>query len=213
MRAKQKPASSKEKWQAERARYAWHMRPPFRNTFDRSHWWRNQSDVDSIAALYELARRHPRVGELRLRFRRASWYGQESRDPLVGAAEREMASQACHDLGKEPDAIHCLCLIGLKSWPALGSRNQEFWEMSAGRLKGVDCRHDIERCASVTREGLADILIRRMVSLNLGKGAFQFWVEPGRKNMSVNPVDLPAFVRAQKRLAKHLQQKPISRSE
>jgi hypothetical protein len=108
MTAKRKTASSKETWQAMRARYTWHLRPPFDQEFNRSHWWKGDSKIHPVAALYELARRHPRVGELRRTLRHSGWYGQELREPLVGTAKQKMASLAYDDLGREPAAIHCL---------------------------------------------------------------------------------------------------------
>jgi hypothetical protein len=163
MNAKRKAASSKETWQAMRARYTWHLRPPFDQEFDRSHWWKNEPQIDPApaAALYELARRHPRVGELRSRLRHASWHGQELRASLVGAAKERMASHSFDDLGQEAAAIHCLCLIGLKSWPTLEGRWQEYWEDSAGSIKGIDCRHEVQKCDSTTLSALAEVLLKR----------------------------------------------------
>ena len=167
MSAKSKAASAKDNWQAARARYAWHLRPPFKNEFDRKHWWEKKSDseIEPIAALYELARRHPRVGQLRLQFLNAGWYGQELRAPLSGNAEKAMVSQACDDLGRKSEAIHCLCLIGLKSWPTLGDRSQDFWASSAGKMKGLDCRDDILKCSSIILEAGGQLLARRAFSL------------------------------------------------
>jgi len=140
-----------------RARYTWHLRPPFNDEFDHSQWWKGQSEIEPAAALYELARRHPRVGKLRLKFRGASWYGKELRAPLTGAAKRRMASKIVDDLGQEPKPIQCLCLIGLKSWPKLDWRDQDFWICSAGNMKGLDSRHEIERCDSITLSALGEV--------------------------------------------------------
>ena len=147
-----------------RANYTWHLRPPFRDEFDHTHWW-DQSDVDPKAALYELARRHPLVGKVRASTRRAAWYGQELRAPHSDAALEKSVSQAVEDLWKQPEAIRCLCLIGLKPWSKLSLRERQFWWRSAGNLKGVDSRDDSERCGSVTLSALQKIRIELAVKL------------------------------------------------
>jgi len=50
-----KTTSSKENWQAKRAPYTWHFRPPFDKEFDRTHWWKKLPDskIGQVAALYE----------------------------------------------------------------------------------------------------------------------------------------------------------------
>jgi len=196
-----------------RARYTWHLRPPFNGEFDHSHWWENETQIDPVAALYELARRHPQIGQLLLKFKGASWYGHEFPHPLVGAAEKRILNQAIKDLGEEPEAIFCLCEIGLKSWPKLSWSNQEFWEMSAKKMKGLDCRDDLEKCNSITQQAQSDILLKRARSLNLGKSAFLFDVGAGRNNKSVAPADPQAFAKGMYLLAKHTQQNPITPAE
>ena len=149
-----------------RERYTWHLHPPFNNEFDHSHWWEGQSKIEPAAALYELARRHPRIGQLWLKFKRASWYGQELRCPLVGAAEKKMVSQAFNDLGKESAAIHCLCLIGLNSWPKLHWSDQEYWLDTAGKIKGLDCRPDIGQCQNINAQAGGELIGKRRFRLN-----------------------------------------------
>ena len=124
-----------------RERYTWHLRTPFAKAFDRTAWWEKiqTKDVHPIAALYELVRRHPRVGELRAKFIHRSWHGVELRphkdgDQLADA----IVNDAFEDLGSGPKSLHCLCLIGLKSWNQHYAQDQEYWMMSGGRLKGVD---------------------------------------------------------------------------
>jgi hypothetical protein len=58
--------STKQTSPAIRARCTWHLHPPFDRTFDRSRWWTGPDapkEIDPDAALYELVRRHPRVGQ------------------------------------------------------------------------------------------------------------------------------------------------------
>lgn len=157
--AKRKNNSSKEKWQAKRAPYTWHLRPPFDLEFDRTHWWKGKPEgkIKSIVCLYELARRHPRIGQLRLKFHRASWYGQELRDILVGAKNIGINSKVDDDLGQESEAIKCLCQIGLKSWVNLPWFCRNYWMASAGNLKGVDERSSDDRCFPITLKTLAHL--------------------------------------------------------
>jgi hypothetical protein len=213
-----KSHSSKSDAKPLRSRYAWHLQPAFEREFDRSHWWKELSDseIKPVAALYELARRHPLVGEMRLKFRHASWYGQELRAPLNGAAKKSMASLAFDDLGHLPRAIHCLCLIGLQSWPKLDWRTQDYWEMSAGKMKGVDCRDDIERCSSITLTAQADTVLKRAFSLKLDRSAFKFMVGAGnidKNEARVAAVNPNAFDRAMSRLVENLHKKPIPSME
>ena len=103
MKTKRKAVSSKEKSQANRAAYTWHLNPPFNDEFDRSHWWLEKppDSIKPIACLYELSRRHPRIGQLRLKFHNASWYGLELRNPLVGAKQIGKNAKVYDDLGQE----------------------------------------------------------------------------------------------------------------
>ena len=145
MSTNRKTISSKENWQALRTRYTWHLRPPFNDEFDHSHWWKGltDSEIDPVAALYELARRHLLVDEKRLKMRHASWHGDELRSkPLVGAAHQKMWREIERDFRREPIPILYFCILGLKAWPALNLSQQTNWEGGAGRLKGVDCRDD-----------------------------------------------------------------------
>jgi len=127
MNAKQKATSSNVSWQGIRMYCAWHLRSEFKDKFDNSHWWKNQSDFDSAAALYEIARRHPLVCEY-----------------LIGMPGLPKISSI--------HPISFLCLYGLKSWPKLGLLNQTVWRKVAGNLKGVDCRGNAEKCFSIERE-------------------------------------------------------------
>jgi len=54
-----KTTHPKQDWQATRAKYTWHLH---HDKFDRTHWWKGKSNIKPVAALYELARRHPSVG-------------------------------------------------------------------------------------------------------------------------------------------------------
>jgi len=186
MTAKRKNARGKESWNALRERYTWHLRPPFKDEFDASHWWERQSDIKD-AALYELARRHPLVGQTRLRFRDAIWHGAELRPPLTGKALDRMVSQAFKDLGHEHGALHCLCLIGLKSWPELTPDNQEFWIATAGKMKGLDCRADVEKCWSISGGAFMEVFLPRAAKLKRNATSFEDLVALAIKQWMTNP--------------------------
>ena len=132
----------KKKWQADRAPYTWYLRPPFSNEFDRAHWWK-AINGEPFSALYEIARRHPLVGEAWLKVRHTQWYGLQSQGGQLSGLH---FSQAMADLDQEPEAIQCLCLIGSKSWPALRKGDRQLWMSAARKMKGVDCRRDRELC-------------------------------------------------------------------
>jgi hypothetical protein len=217
MKAKQNAGHFKAKWQLLRARYTWHLRPPFQDEFDCTHWWAGKSadEIRPVAALYELARRHPRIGTLRVQLRSSSWYGQELRKPLIGHAKEKLASKAFDDLGQEPTAIHCLCLIGLRSWPTLDWRSQAYWEMSAGHMKGVDCRDALSQCSSITSDALCDLMLKRLSAMKTGKKSLQFLV--GKTSDSnqevVSPVDPAAFQKSLELVANDVLKNPIPQAE
>ena len=123
-----KASSRKETWQAIRRRYTWHLRPPFNNTFDHTHWWEGQSGVAPIAALYELARRHPVIG-----------LAQESQDWSIFGVRTP---------------IRWALVVGLKPWIRLSTLEQHGWGLCAGNLKGLDFRHASDRCFSIRTEVL-----------------------------------------------------------
>ena len=197
--------------------YTWHLREPFSGEFDKTHWWeaKGATEVSSIAAIYELARRHPKIGQLRSKLRNAKWYAQELRAPLSEAAEQTMLNLSSDDLGKEPNAVHCLCLIGLKSWPALNWRYKDFWEASVGKIKGVDCRDDSSRCTSVPSLVLTEILLQRAVAMKPARNALQFRVSNSRTGGGtvVESVYPDAQENFNRRLVKDLKNNPISKKE
>lgn len=85
--------------------FLWYWKPPFNDPkspfrFDREHWWKKSpDDLSHDAALYELLRRHPKVGELQsrcIRFSHEFWL-------------------TTHYIAMEM-LLHC---VGLRSWPKL----------------------------------------------------------------------------------------------
>jgi hypothetical protein len=135
---------TKEKWEAERQRYLWHLLET-EGKFDRSHWWKEprwkKELPEQAAALYEIARRHPLVGDAMLRRGR--------------------------DFNTLSPVVRRLAAIGLKSWPTLNTITKvevaaakkkgrpkswlagglrEYWLAVAGSLKGIDSRTDEEKC-------------------------------------------------------------------
>lgn len=133
MSVKRKPATIKKEWQSTRELYTWHLRPPFDKLFDRTHWWHEQQ-ADPASALYEIARRHPTVGELRMRVL----------DTLT------LARTAGVDYWQ-----HCLWCIGLAPWSKLSEDDRGYWESAAGAIKGVDCRDEDGKCVYLGSSELA----------------------------------------------------------
>jgi hypothetical protein len=119
MAAERKSASPKETSQAIRRRYTWHLRAPFKNQFDSSHWWKGQSKIEPVAALYELARRHPLVSEALL----------QGTGMYEGEAELF-----------PPPPLDWLWRIGRQSWPKVNKYDQTIWMLSSHGLKGLDFR-------------------------------------------------------------------------
>lgn len=142
-----------------RNRYTWHLRAPFTDKFDSDHWWRSQPNSDPAAALYELARRHPRVGNALLAqddYLTESYKAllesclstpDKAQGPALMATVNHLAQ-----VSRKPAAIICLMLCGLRSWPKLSALEQECWKGMAGKLKGVDCRLNPNRLRSIDEE-------------------------------------------------------------
>lgn len=91
--------------------------------------------------------------------------------PHTGKSHKRLSDLAYADLGDKPGAVHCLCLIGLKTWEKLSGREKEWWEDVAGNIKGLECRSDLERCTCLNNEAITDIIIRRGAKLKRGKKA------------------------------------------
>jgi hypothetical protein len=126
-----------------------------------------------------------------------------------------MADAAFKDVGDQHAAIHCLCLIGLKAWISLDLKDREFWEMSAGKLKGVDCRDRGAQCVGLISDGLNELILASVSRLNLPNGSLQFHVEATRGDTparvaAANPHLADA---ATKRIAAEFQKNPPRASE
>lgn len=151
-----KTSRPKDSWQARLSYYTWHLRPPYDEQFDRTHWWKGKhptkqqdvprpsfvfapaqlsdagdSDWHGVSALYELARRLPLVGELRRKM--------DSRDGSY------LLPNAPHF-----EAVQFLLRHGLKSWPKLTRHEQAKWQSSIGQMRGVEGREDAMLCQEVT---------------------------------------------------------------
>ncbi len=129
-------SNNKQEWLIERKYYTWYLQPPFKGKFDNTHWWDNSSEIEPIAALYEIARRHPLVYEY-----------------MIGI--RHLPKR----LVIHP--IPFLCLYGLESWSKFGSLKQRAWQICVGNLKGVDCRDDSKKCFSIGDAASLAIEIKR----------------------------------------------------
>lgn len=147
-----KKTSRKETTEKNRAPYLWYLRPPFDREFQLVKWWSDTEPNESLAAAYEIARRHPLVGELRTRFHGSTWYGQELREELEGEAQIGWLEAAAADLRSEPTALRCLCLIGLRAWSDLPEGWRESWADSIGKFGGMDYRDPYKMFTWVTGE-------------------------------------------------------------
>jgi len=114
-----------------RDNYFWYLEDPWAQRFERSHWWDQTSgeQPNSLAAAYELARRHPQIGRAFQEFARRSWFGRGM------GLHAEFEAKAAQEIGNR--TVISLCLIGLKSWSQLSKNEREFWIDSAGRIKGL----------------------------------------------------------------------------
>lgn len=136
MNAKQKAAAPKEKWQAIRRRYSWHLRPPFNDTFDHSHWWKGEDlqKIEPFAALYELARRHP----------------------LAKAEPKQVYLPNVKNTAALPAVLEPVLSLsfirrhGIKSWLKLNPLERNQWKASVKKMKGVDSRPQSELCKNLT---------------------------------------------------------------
>jgi hypothetical protein len=149
MKAKRKPIAPKKNWQAIRRRYTWHLRSPFKEEFDRSHWWKgkDQSKIEPVAALYELARRHPHVIEV----------------PPKKGWQYGITSDKWQALYEPRPSLHSTQRFGMKSWPTLTTSEQEEWKSSVGMMKGLDFRKKDDLCISVTKSAHLTITQQRHV--------------------------------------------------
>ena len=151
MNAKRKAVAPKENGQAVRKLYTWHLRQPFKTKFDCSQWWKGQKEIESAAALYELARRHPLVRETWLKNLAAANHGRRGMDklylPKLSWTEKVIQHQPDHTL---PHSLYWTCLFGLKSWTQLEYSERRHWVSNAGCLKGLDLRCETSQCQSIT---------------------------------------------------------------
>lgn len=208
MKAKRKTTSSKENWQALRARYTWHLHPPFDKEFDRTHWWKGRSKVEPVASLYELARRHPLVGKGLLKrmpspavraTMYASVWGHDPTCPPVVFEGRlnELIREAVAKL-HEPPSLYWTCLVGLKSWAKLDYVERKNWQSNVGNLKGLDFRCKELQCRSINQLAHWKIIDERKVKLrkkgqindSLHEQPDDRWEENRKRNLSVLHNDL-----------------------
>lgn len=172
MRPRQRAPRPQDSSRAIRRRYVWHLRRPFRDQFDRSHWWKNRSKVEPAAALYELVRRHPdvRAGWLRAvrshrknnRAIKASRGGPTYTDTRFSRlVAREHWFPGHLKPGELPVGLSGTCLFGLKSWDKLDYTDRENWKCYARHLKGIDFRPTEDVCCSVDEVARWKIRFRR----------------------------------------------------
>jgi hypothetical protein len=154
-------------WLAIRRRYTWHLRPPFRIQFDRSHWWNDKPapDIEPAAALYELARRHPLV---------CDGWARKITEPGNGSP-------------LPPPSLHWTCLLGLKSWEKLDWTDRRNWESSVGLLKGLDFRSEDLQCKDIKLFAHWKIIDQREDALKDRAKTFEDLQILTKKNLATNP--------------------------
>jgi len=149
---KRKASSPKASWLSLRRRYTWHLRPPFKSQFDRSHWWKAQSEIEPVAALYELARRHPLVRETWIRSFAAATRSRRGIAiwlPGIRQSWTEKIMRPPAGSAPVPPSLYRTCLFGLKSWAKLDYTDRKNWESCVGYLKGLDFRQGELQCRSI----------------------------------------------------------------
>ena len=138
MSANRKPPSPKKSWQATRRRFTWHLHVP---EFDRRHWWNETGQpANPVAALYELARRHPLVAETLLR-------GLS----LPGSEPPTWAETRLEELFPQPPSLRFLSWNWMKPWTQLAEGKRAEWKLCIGKLKGFDFRQEGPLCRNLTR--------------------------------------------------------------
>lgn len=162
----------KVSWELTRRRYTWHLRASFRDKFDGSHWWKVRPNSDPLAALYELARRHPLVAEQQLIVAPPPW----GRPPVP-------LPPIC-----EPHpSLQWTRWLRLKSWPKLTNSERGKWKSSLGKLKGFDLRAKESLCRNITRlahlaiysqRGEANKAFVKSSPILKGLAWFQFFTDP-----------------------------------
>jgi hypothetical protein len=143
---KRRVALRKETRQAVHRRYTWHLRPPFGDEFDRSQWWKGQPDVEPVAALYELARRHPLVVE-----------EERILVPLPGSPP----PIPLPSIFEPRPSLVWTRRLRMKSWLRLTKSEQDNWKSSLHKMKGLDFRPKEFLCRSITEAARSTITQHR----------------------------------------------------
>jgi len=97
-------------------KYMWYLKEPFNKIFDRSNWWNEiqySNQKSDVSALYELARRHPDIGRLKLK----------------NSSVKDQSNRR-----------NWLCSIGHKKWISLTPDEVKHWRTIIGKIKGIDVR-------------------------------------------------------------------------
>jgi hypothetical protein len=138
------------------------MHPAFCKHFDCSHWWEGGLEPEPAAALYELARRHPRVREHWLRAVAAVKLNHRRLrvgpgHPLFGRGTFRniiLDHNLCKGSGVDTDtrispSLYWTGLLGLKSWANLDFTERQNWVTTVGYMKGIDLRDDLAQCKAI----------------------------------------------------------------
>jgi hypothetical protein len=156
-----KPCSNRE-WD----KYTWYFRPPMERRFDRENWWWpalevDKKGIDRAAALFEVVRRLPKVGEMVANIGENGLLsdGSIAIQPAVHALFLEWAITSLAKRWRKSKAAICLCFYGLKSWPKLSAPEKESWRNSVYDINGVDDRPPTEKCIDIFSQAVTQVSV------------------------------------------------------
>jgi len=175
MSAERKAPSSKEAREALRRLYTWHLRPPFKDNFDSTHWWAQEGhpEIEPGAALYEIVRRHPSVGK--------EWRGESP------VSEGWKGWRWGVGPVPFPGPLVWTCHYGLKCWAKLTPTERKNWEFGAGNIKGLDFRSQQFQCGCIQTAADTTIAQEREHALRKEGQSVDELISLFDKDLAANP--------------------------
>ncbi|HWD92511.1 MAG TPA: hypothetical protein VG938_09185 [Verrucomicrobiae bacterium] len=150
--------------------------------------------VDPVAALYELARRHPEVGKLHHKCPHAEILSEHICRPRFSQSDYddEMLLRAHRYLSGAPPALAFLSSVGMSSWPNLTERARNKWRSHVRGMRGVESRGECEKSFSILERAALHLILERarpLKSESSGKsGAFGKLIQAVKRNLERNPL-------------------------